>query len=224
MPMDAKVRLLDAPSFLDKDYTYSIPDSLIYPIMLALLLPTMGYNAIWISFNLNAIPFLLVLFLVRSIRHRSLRPTLDRILFLDESIRDHAPMLDISIQANNMDVTGISRQVHEFLLEEEASSRTAYMTALCLEELAADFVAHTAKESTKAAEHTIMDIKLFSDEDALRIIIRNAASRYNPLDFDLDDETFAKVGVKMVQKLAQRIEYNYVYQMNIITIQVNSNG
>lgn len=29
MPMDAKVRLLDAPSFLDKDYTYSIPDSLI---------------------------------------------------------------------------------------------------------------------------------------------------------------------------------------------------
>ena len=28
MAMDAKVRLLDAPSFLDRPYTYSVPDHL----------------------------------------------------------------------------------------------------------------------------------------------------------------------------------------------------
>ena len=91
------------------------------------------------------------------------------------------------------------------------------MTALCLEELASDFVAHV-EESDLKADRIIMDIKLFSDEDALRIVIRNAAKPYNPLDFQLDQATFAKVGVKMAQKVSRRIDYSYVYKLNIITI------
>ena len=201
---------------------YSIvPDSVIYPLMLAVLLPLLGYTGIWLSFAANALPFGIVLYLVRSIGSRSCRLTMDRMLCLDESIRSNVPMLDISISASNADVTGISRQVHEFLLKEQASGRTAYMTALCLEELAADFVAHTVQEGAGAAGCTIMDIKLFSDADALRIIIRNASSPYNPLEFDLDDATFAKVGVKLVQKVSRRIDYNYVYRMNIVTIEVD---
>ena len=199
-----------------------VPDSVIYPVMLALLLPVMGHNAIWIAFKLNALPFLLVLYLIRSIRQKNPRLSMDRLLMLDESIRDHVPMLDISIRADNTDVTGISSQIHRFLLEENASERTAYRTALCLEELAADFVAHTMQEGGKAAERDIMDIKLFADGDVLQIIIRNIASRYNPLNFELDDQTFAKVGVKMVQKIARRIDYNYVYRMSIVTIELET--
>ena len=90
--------------------------------------------------------------------------------------------------------------------------------ALCMEELAADFVAHTMQSNGKEAERTIMDIKLFSDEDSLRMIIRNAAKRYNPLQFELDDQTFGKVGVKLAQKVAREIDYSYVYRMNIVTI------
>ena len=82
-------------------------------------------------------------------------------------------------------------------------------------------MAHTKLKDDKAAERTIMDIKLFSDVDSHRIIIRNAAEAYNPLDFEFDDETFSKIGIKMVQKLARRIDYNYVYRMNIITIDVD---
>lgn len=198
----------------------SVPDSIIYPIMLMLLLPSLKYNGIWIAYNLNAIPFLLVLYLIRVVKLKDTRITWDRMLCLDEAIRDNVPMLDISIRSNNTDVTGLSEQVHEFLTKENASERTAYMTALCLEELAADFVQHTMQENAQKADDTIMDIKLFSDSDSLKIVIRNAASRYNPLEFDLDDETFAKVGVKLVQKICRRIEYNYVYRMNIVTIDV----
>ena len=53
------------------------------------------------------------------------------------------------------------------------------------------------------------------------MIIRNVADAYNPLDFDLDSTSFAKVGVKLAQKVARRIEYNYVYRMNIVTIDIN---
>jgi len=198
---------------------YSIvPDSVIYPVMLALLLPVMGYNGIWIAYSANAVPFLFALYLVRSIRSKTPRMTLDRLLCLDQSIRDRVPMMDISIRSSNTDVTGISRQVHEFLSGQQVSRRTAYMTSLCLEELAADFVSHSAEQDKKDADRTIMDIKLFSDEDSLSIIIRNEADAYNPLDFSLDENTFSKVGVKLAQKVARHIEYSYVYRLNIVTI------
>ena len=196
---------------------YSIvPDSVIYP-----LLPVLGYDGIWLAYSANVLPFGLVLYLVRSVKAGTLRMNWERLLCLDETIRDNVPMLDISISSSNTDVTGISRQVHEFLFGQEVSARTAYMTALCLEELAADFVAHTLQEGKQDAERVIMDIKLFSDEDRLRVVIRNEAAAYNPLDFSLDDTTFAKVGVKLAQKVARRIEYSYVYKLNIVTIDVD---
>ena len=216
------IQLFESTEKVGMGLLYSIvPDSVIYPVMLILLLPILGYHGIWFSYSANAIPFLIILYLVRSAKNKSMKLTMDRMLCLDESIRDNIPMLDISISSSNTDVTGISRQVHEFLAGQEVSARTAYMTSLCLEELAADFVAHTLQEGKKDAESVIMDIKLFSDEDRLRVIIRNEADAYNPLDFALDDTTFAKVGVKLAQKVARRIEYSYVYRLNIVTIDVD---
>lgn len=199
----------------------SVPDSILYPILLALLLPSTGFNGIWLAYNANALVFLLVLYVIFVIRNRSLKMNADHMLFLDESIRDNVPVMDLSIRSSNTDVTGISSQVHHFLKEQNASKRTAYMTALCLEELAADLVEHTMQHNAQAAQSTIMDIKLFSDQDSLRIIIRNAAPPYNPLDFELNRSTFAKVGVKLAQKVARRIDYNYVYRLNIITIDID---
>ena len=226
IPLHMAVRLFtqvfESTEKIGMGMLYSIvPDSLIYPVLLAVLLPLLGYNGIWLAYGANALPFLVALYLIRSAKNKSGRLTMDRMLCLDETIRDNVPMMDISIRSSNTDVTGISAQVHSFLKEQHASERTAYITALSLEELAADFVAHTALKDEKAAERAIMDIKLFSDEDFLRIVIRNAALPYNPLDFELDDQTFAKVGVKMVQKLSRRIDYSYVYKMNIVTIDVN---
>ena len=201
---------------------YSIlPDTVLYPLMLMVLMPRLGYMGIWLSFGGNGLLFLVLLFVVRSIKERSFRPSVDRMLCLDESIRSNVPMLDISIRANSFDVANLSEQIHAFLEQEKVSERTAYLAALCLEELAADFVAHSEEEHSKGSDQEVMDIKLFSDEGFLRLIIRNAAKGYNPLDFRPDDENVAKIGVKMVQKNARRIEYSYVYKINIVTIDLD---
>lgn len=193
-----------------------IPDSVIYPLLLMALLPILQYTGIWLAFGANGIVFLIALYLLRSLKNKTLRMNTDRILCLDESVRDNVPRMDISIRSISEDVSAISTQAHRFLIDEGASERTAYMASLCMEELAADFAAHSSEK--KHGDQEIMDVKLFSDADRIRIIIRNADKPYNPLDFDLDDTTFAKVGVKMAQKVAQRIEYAYVYRLNIITI------
>lgn len=202
-------------------FLYSaIPDSVIYPILLALLLPVLGYIGMWIAYSLNAVLFLVALYLLRSVKNKSMRLSIDRILCLDKEIRDNVPKIDISIGSDNRDVTFISEQVYDFLMEEDVSQKTAHTTALCLEELAADFVAHTEETSHRKGKDIIMDIKLFADTDMLRMIIRNESAMYNPLDFELDAESFRKMGVKLAQKLAKNIQYSYVYRMNIITIDI----
>jgi len=214
-------QLFESTEKVGMGIVYSVvPDSVIFPLMLVVLMPRLGYLGIWLAYGAIGIVFLILMYLVRSIKLRDFRMSRDRLLCLDESVRDNVPMLDISIRANSEDITGLSAQVHRFLEQEKISGRCAYLTALCLEELAEDFLAHAEEESSDVQKE-ILDIKLFSDEKTLRLIIRNAAKAYNPLAFDLNKTTFSKVGVKMTQKFARSIEYTYVYRLNIVTIDLD---
>ncbi len=199
-----------------------IPDSIIIPIMLFILVPKLGYNGMWLAYGGCETVFLIIFALLFVLCRRKLKPSADDILFLDESVRDNVPMKDISIRYNNTDISGLSAEIQSFLESNGAKPRTAYMSALCLEELAADFIAHSQITNEKINENReLMDIKLFSDENTFRIMIRNTADRYDPLDFTYDKDDFSKIGVHMAQQVAKEIMYNYIYQMNIVTIDMS---
>ena len=197
----------------------AVPDSLIMPLAMFILVPLFGYNGAWLAYGSCETIFLIIFALLFILKKRTLKPSIDDMLFLDESIRDNVPMKDISIRYSNTDISGLSAEIQSFLEENGAAARTAYMSALCLEELAADFIAHSQITNEKINENReLMDIKLFSDENTFRIIIRNTAKKYNPLDFEYGPEDFSKIGVHMARKVAKEIIYNYVYKMNMITI------
>lgn len=197
----------------------AIPDSLIMPLSMFILVPLLGYNGVWIAYGSCETVFLIIFAAVFLLRRRTLKPSVDDMLYLDESIRDNVPMKDISIRYNNTDISGLSADIQSFLEDNGAARRTAYMCALCLEEITADVIAHSQNVHEKINEdRELMDIKLFSDENTFRIVIRNIAKQYNPLDFEYNPEDFSKIGVRMAQKVALEICYNYVYKMNMITI------
>ena len=226
MPVILAVRLMtqffESTEKAGMGILYSIaPDSVIYPIILLPLISGLGYTGIWLAYGLNFVIFLILLFVIRSVSNRSFSITVDRLLCLDENIRDNVPMLDISVNSDNKTAAGISDKVQTFLCKEGIAEKVAYKTALCLEEITADFVEHTLEEASETNAKEIMDIKLFSDPDRMRIIIRNAAKPYNPLDFDYSDTTFSKIGVRMIQKISKHIDYSYAYKMNIITLDLD---
>lgn len=211
-------QLFESTGKVGMGIAYSIiPDSVIYPLLLLLLMPKLGYMGIWLSLGGNGILFLLLMYLVRSAKNRTTKMTLDRMLCLDESIRDNVPRLDISISATTQDSSAYSEQVHSFLKQEAVSERCAYITALCLEELAMDFVQHTQDRQNKKE---IVDIKLFSDEKTMRLVIRNAAAPYDPLQFDHETENENKIGIRLAQQVAEHIDYSYVFSLNIVTIDI----
>ncbi len=198
-----------------------IPDSLIYPVLLAVLLPDLGYTGLWIAQGGNALVFMIIIYLLHAVIKRTWKMSAENILQFNHKINTTVPMFDVSIGYHNTDVTGISGKIHHFMLKEYGTERTAYLTALCLEELMADFIVHSQITREKIKDGgAFTDVKLFSDPDAFRIIIRNAAKQYDPLDFEYDDKSFSKIGIRMAQKFADRIDYCYVYRMNIVTIYV----
>ena len=65
-----------------------------------------------------------------------------------------------------------------------------------------------------------MDIKAFRDDGKIEIILRNYDDPYNPLVFERKDESFSKIGVTMVQKMAQDITYSYSYHLNVVSVSI----
>lgn len=195
-----------------------IPDSVIMVISTVILLKLgLGYKAIWLSYSISTVLFIIGYVLQTWIKYKKV--TIRNLCRLDEWEPNVSQEIDVSIRNKDTDISSLTKTVHDFLNNGQASKKTAYATALCMDELASDIVAHTQRDSD--SHRAIMDIKLLTVKDEFRIIIRNLESPYNPLDFELDTETFAKVGIAMAQRIAKKISYQYLYNMNIITIYID---
>lgn len=195
------------------------PDSLLLPLMLALLLPRLEYTASWLSLGGNSLVFLLLFFLYHIIVLRKLRISTDDLFHLNDGECAEYPQIDESIAYSENDISRLSETIQRFLEQEQASSRVAYLTALCMDELATDIVSHTS-DNARNRPNGFMDVKMISEPESFQIIIRSAAAQYNPLDFEFDRESFSKVGVMIAQRMAQKIDYDYVYGINILSIRI----
>ncbi len=191
-----------------------LPDSVVYPLMLLLLLPRYGYGGVWASLALFGVVSLVLCYLFRILRTRSFRVTADELLF--PGLKDERTVsLDVTVGNSGDDVSRLSENIHHFLLREGASSRVAYYASLCTDELA------TAMRTAASSEGPLpMDCKVLALEKELLILLRMASAPFDPLAEDRSDDPTRGFGVKMAQKLAQKIDYNYVYNMNMITIQI----
>ena len=193
-----------------------VPDSVLYPMLIPVAASTVGITGIWVAMGFNFIPFFIIFYIVFMIITKKLVVPLDRLLVLDKN-EDREMHTDVSIPSTAENVAFVSKQLQEFLTEKGVNERVAYKTALCTEEIAADYIEHR-KTSSKSDRETYMDIKVFRDKDCLEIIIRNYDKPYNPLVFEKDVENFSKIGISMVQNVSESITYVYAYHLNIVTM------
>ncbi|MEE3467579.1 MAG: MATE family efflux transporter [Eubacterium sp.] len=198
-----------------------IPDSILYPILVALLGKAIGVTGIWIALSFASIPFFIIFYLVFMIIHKKPVVPLARMLVL-QKYEDLDTALDISIPIESESVSFVSEKLQRYFLEKETSSKIAYISALCMEEVAADYIAYR-KKTGNIKDKSYMDIKAFRDPDKIEIILRNYDDPYDPLVIDTDDasrDEFSKIGITMVQKIASDIHYSYAYHLNVVSIKI----
>ena len=192
-----------------------IPDSILYPLFIPIAAKTIGITGVWLAMGFNFIPFFIVYYLIFMIANRKFRVPLARLLALKED--DRMAALDVSVPTEAQNVTFISEKLQGFLDKEGVEKGIAYKAALCMEEIAADYIEHRRKQE-KTDKKSYMDIKVFRSEEKIELILRNYDEPYNPLVFERDKESFSKIGITMVQKICREITYNYTYHLNGVSI------
>ena len=191
-----------------------VPDSILYPLLIPVLSKTFGITGIWMAMGYTFIPFFIVFYLILVVINRKFPLPLDRMLVLKKGER--SPELDVSIPTDAENISFVSEKIQNFYLEHGAPTRVAYLCALCMEEIAADYLAHRAESGT-SGKKSYMDIKAFHDSDKIEIVLRNYDDPYNPLVFETDKESFSKIGVTMVQRISKEINYSYAFHLNVVT-------
>ena len=177
-------------------------------------------NALWFPMGLSIVLYLLIHYVVLAIKNKKFIIGVDNYMMIGNEYDGHIAQIDVSIRDNRKDIAELAEKVHTFFKEQNISSRTSYMAALCIDELANDIVNKEIKEGKNFENESYLDIKIISNEDKLKIIIRDASKPYNPLDYDKLNPDFSKIGVQLVQKAADYIAYTRLYKMNIITIEL----
>lgn len=196
----------------------SIPDSILYPLFVAAFGRKFGVTAVWISMGFSFVPFIIVYYSIFAIANRRLIVPLERFLLL-EKYENRKTALDVSIPANAVNISFVSEYLQNFFLKNNTPAKLAYISALCMEEIAADYIAHRSN-TKKAEKETYMDIKAFRDEDKIEIILRNYDEPYDPLIVEDKgaEDNFSKIGIVMTQKIASEIHYSYAYHLNVVTV------
>lgn len=197
-----------------------IPDSILYPLLLPVLTRAFGVTGVWLAMGYCFIPFFLVYYLAFVVINRRFPVPLERLLAL-RKMKERSTALDVSIPTEAESVTFVSEQLQNFFLENGAPAKVAYACALCMEEIAADYLEHR-KTASSSTNKSYMDIKAFRDPEKIELVLRNYDEPYNPLVFEREDESFSKIGVSMVQRISKEITYGYAYHLNVVSVTIDA--
>lgn len=193
-----------------------LPDSVFYPCLMLLFIPAAGTDGIWISMGGAFLAGLSALYALFMIKEKKILVPAEKILCLRKQIITRSPQLDVTIKNTDCDVCSISEKIYDYLNEHNVSRRTAYISSLATEEIAADVAANSDIISKSSTDR--MDIKIFVDEDTVEIVIRIFGESYNPLNYDTKTDEYGMCGVKLAAQISDKINYSYVYKLNIVTV------
>lgn len=193
-----------------------VPQSILFPLLVAILGKPFGVTGIWIAYGYNFVIFFAFYYLILAIIHKRFPVKTDDFLKLG-NIKERNTVLDVSIPTDAESVTFVAETLQEFFDNNSIPKKTSYISALCMEEIAADYLDHRKKHGDPKKK-SYMDIKAFCDNGKIELILRNYDSPYDPLIFDRKTDTVSKIGVTMVQRVAHSITYSYSYHLNIVTV------
>ena len=197
-----------------------VPDSILYPLLLPVTTRLLGVTGVWLAMGYCFLPFFAVYYLVFALLNWGVPVPLERLLAL-RRMEERSTALDVSIPTDAQSVTFVSEQLQSFFTEHGAPAKVAYACALCMEEIAADYLEHR-KAAGDSQKKAYMDIKAFRDPEKIELVLRNYDEPYNPLVFEREEESFAKIGVTMVQRISRDITYSYAYHLNVVSVTIEA--
>ena len=188
-------------------------------IMVLILSPIFGIEGVWWGFySMELTNVLIVIIMIRE-RKKNL---MDTLLFIpkdfDGSKND---IFDVTINCDTK-YSDIFNQVSAFCRGNGLTKRLGYFVSLAVEELVTNIVEYGFKDKNNYID---LRIAIEEVEGLVRIRIRDNCFAFNPKEkYELEeyvDDVTENVGIRIINKLASKIEYVNVMSLNSLIIEMD---
>lgn len=185
---------------------------LIVPVC-ALMISLMGIDGLWWAYPLTSVLIAAGCVLI-NLRIARKHPESYRGLLLEEIGAKDRPLIDTTLLENDQDISTLSETVQQKLEKNGVAHETAIRTALLLEEMAVYLRHHSRKKD-------YIDILMRAYPDRVVLDFRSIGAFLNPAK---DEENDIQENIRLLRKLAGKIESTYIMGMNNIRITLNAAG
>ena len=128
-----------------------------------------------------------------------------------------ADRVDMTVR-NMEDVMTVSLKVTDFCREKGIDAKRTFHASLFLEEMAGNVVDHGFNKDKKSH---LIDIRVAKKNDELILRIKDDCKPFDPASrsklFDPEDPA-KNVGLRMIYSMAEKVEYNNILGLNVLTI------
>ena len=203
----------------------SVFDGLLGMVIPAVILaPVMGAMGVWLANPIGIVLTILLVPVYAFIYWKRAPRSLDEWLFLrpDFGVADD-DCLELTITRMD-EVTRTAAQVQAFCEAHGTAHRTAYFAALSLEEMAGNVVRHGFTADKKA--HTV-NCRVVYTKQGIMMRIKDDCIPFNPqewMDMVKPADPTSNIGIRMVYRLAQDVNYQNLLGLNVLTIVLADTG
>ena len=186
----------------------------------AILIPALGMNGLYYANVLNGVVTVLEFVLYSWIIKKHFPKDMDDLMVIpdDFGARDE-DRLDITIRSME-DVLTTSQTVQTFCSAHGVDAKRSYYGALCLEEMAGNIVEHGFDKDRK--QHRVT-VRVVYSTDSLLLRIKDDCVPFDPEEHrDMLDanDICSNIGIRMVYKIADDIDYQYIFGLNVLTMTI----
>ena len=121
----------------------------------------------------------------------------------------------MTLEADPGKVPAVSRQILQFGLDHGVESTLANRMTVAAEEMIVNAITYGGKSSRW------IDVCLMVEPEELRLRIRDNGVPFNPTTYEYDNKRYEFGGIEIVKRIASRISYVRVIDLNNTVIEVD---
>lgn len=185
-----------------------------------MLIPRIGMNSVYIANVLNGVVTVVVPVMYAAAKKRGIPKNMAELMVIPDGFGvSEDERIDVAVKGKE-DVVSVAERVQQFCKDRGIDSRRSYYAALFLEEMAGNIVTHGFSKDKK--KHSV-DIRVVHKDDDVILRIKDDCRPFDPSTrsgiTDPDDIT-KNIGIRMVYKLANDIEYKNMLGLNVLTARI----
>ncbi len=184
----------------------------------ALLIRFLGINSVYVANVLNGTVTTIVIIGYAWLMNRHRPRNMGELMVIpDDFGASEDERMDLTIRSME-EVVSISEQVQRFCLDRGVDERRAYLAGLSMEEMAGNIVDHGFTKDHK--KHSV-DVRVVHKDNAVILRIKDDCVPFDPgerLKMSGDSDVVKNIGIRMVFKIAEKVEYQNILGLNVLTV------